>query len=72
MNPEFRLRYPRVVRFGWGTVAELPDILRGIAGPAPRAFVVSTRSGIRNGLQQRLLDLCGDCVCGTGTEAVAD
>ena len=72
-QPDYSLRYPPVIEFGWGCRARLPDVVRGLGlGPAPRVFVVCARTLVRTGQADELGRLCGGNVCGVSTDVPHD
>lgn len=55
---DYALRYPPVIRFGWGVRRELPALLREAAA-APAVFFVGSASALSSGRVEELRELCG-------------
>ncbi|MFA5206783.1 MAG: iron-containing alcohol dehydrogenase [Lentisphaeria bacterium] len=55
---DYALRYPPVIRFGWGVRRELPALLREAAA-APAVFFVGSASALGGGRVEELRELCG-------------
>lgn len=58
VDEAFTLRWPSVVRFGWGVRHELPALLQEFAGDPDRAFLVASRSAL-TGPGADLISGCG-------------
>ena len=61
ISSAFELRYPAVVRFGWGVRRELPALLRELASgqePVP-VFLVASRSALQGDSLAEFKALCG-------------
>ena len=55
---DYTLRYPPVLRFGWGVRRELPTLLREAAA-APAVFFVGSASALSSAGVEELRQLCG-------------
>jgi len=55
---DYALRYPPVIRFGWGVRRELPALLREAAA-APAVFFVGSAGALGGGRVEELRELCG-------------
>jgi alcohol dehydrogenase class IV len=55
---DYTLRYPPVIRFGWGVRRELPALLREAAA-APAVFFVGSSSALSSARVEELRELCG-------------
>ena len=75
MNPSsFELRYPAVIRFGWGVRRELPMLLRELTQGLDLVpvFLVASRSALQGPCLEEFKTLCGSGLEGIFTEVPHD